>query len=169
MTRRILLVGMMGAGKTTVGKLTARELGWDYLDSDAEVEAETGATVPELFARDGETAFREAEARALRAACARASNVVVSVAGGAVLRPENRTLIAASGTVIWLRAQVDTLARRVGSGAGRPLLDGDPLTALADLEAVRRPFYAEVADLTIDVDGLPPSAVAARILEAVAE
>jgi 3-dehydroquinate synthase len=168
-TRRILLVGMMGAGKTTVGKLTARELGWDYLDSDAEVEAETGATVPELFARDGETAFREAEARALRRACARAQNVVVSVAGGAVLRPESRTLIAASGTVIWLRAQVDTLARRVGSGAGRPLLDGDPLTALADLEAVRRPFYAEVADLTIDVDGLPPSAVAARILEAVAE
>jgi shikimate kinase len=167
-TRRILLVGMMGAGKTTVGQLTALELGWDYLDSDAEVEAETGATVPELFARDGETAFREAEARALRAACARASNVVVSVAGGAVLRPENRTLIAASGTVIWLRAQVDTLARRVGSGAGRPLLDGDPLTALADLEAVRSPLYAEVADLTIDVDGLRPSAVTARILEAVA-
>ena len=79
------------------------------------------------------------------------------------------TLIAASGTVIWLRAQVDTLARRVGSGAGRPLLDGDPLTALADLEAVRRPLYAEVADLTIDVDGLAPSAVAARILEAVAQ
>jgi shikimate kinase len=168
-TKRILLVGMMGAGKTTVGQLTARELGWGYLDSDAEVEAETGATVPELFARDGETAFREAEARALRAACAGASNVVVSVAGGAVLRPENRTLIAASGTVIWLRAQVDTLARRVGSGAGRPLLEGDPLTALADLEAVRRPLYAEVADLTIDVDGLAPSAVAARILETVAQ
>jgi shikimate kinase len=68
-----------------------------------------------------------------------------------------------------LRAQVDTLARRVGSGAGRPLLDGDPLTALADLEAVRRPLYAEVADLIIDVDGLPPPAVAARVLEAVAQ
>jgi shikimate kinase len=167
-TDRILLVGMMGAGKTTVGKLTARELGWAYLDSDAAVEAVTGVTVPELFARDGETAFRDAEARALHTACATTSNVVVSVAGGAVLREENRALIAASGTVVWLRAQVATLARRVGSGAGRPLLHDDPLAALTDLEAVRRPLYAELADLTIDVDDLAPSAVAARILEQVA-
>jgi shikimate kinase len=159
---------MMGAGKTTVGRLVALDRLWDYFDSDAEVEVETGLTVPELFARDGETAFRDAEARALRLACASPSNVVVSVAGGAVLRAENRALIISSGTVVWLRARVATLARRVGSGAGRPLLDGDPLASLTELDVVRRPLYEEVADLTIDVDELAPPAVAAKILEAVA-
>ena len=152
-TRRILLVGMMGAGKTTTGRLVAEKLGWDYLDSDVEVEKKTGLTVPELFARDGEVAFRDAEAE------------VLSVAGGAVLRPENRDLLRTCGRVIWLRARPATLAARVGDGAGRPLLDGDPAAALRALDAVRRPLYAEVADETIDVDDLTPDEVAARIIE----
>jgi shikimate kinase len=150
-SRRILLVGMMGAGKTTTGKLVAEKLGWDYLDSDVEVEKKTGSTVPALFARHGEAAFRDAEAEVLRAACARTDPVVVSVAGGAV--------------VIWLRARPATLAARVGDGVGRPLLDGDPGAALRALDAVRRPLYAEVADETIDVDDLTPDEVAARIIE----
>jgi len=164
-SRRILLVGMMGAGKTTTGKLVAEKLGWDYLDSDVEVEKKTGLTVPALFARDGEVAFRDAEAEVLRAACARTDPVVVSVAGGAVLRPENRDLLRACGDVIWLRARPTTLAARVGDGVGRPLLDGDPGAALRALDAVRRPLYAEVADETIDVDDLTPDEVAARIIE----
>ena len=106
MTGRILLVGMMGAGKTTTGRLVAETLGWEYLDSDTEVERETGTSVPDLFARDGEAAFREAEARVLQRACASAAPVVVSVAGGAVLRAENRVLLRTSGRVIWLRARV---------------------------------------------------------------
>ena len=126
MIRRILLVGMMGAGKTTTGQLVARRLGWGYRDSDADVEAATGLTVPELFARDGEAAFRRAEAAVLAGACADPEPSVVSVAGGAVLSPDNRRLIAASGTVVWLRAQPETLAARVGDGAGRPLLGDDP-------------------------------------------
>lgn len=130
MTERILLVGMMGAGKTTTGKLAAGKLGWAYLDSDAEVQRETGLTVPEIFARDGEAAFRAAETDVLRRACASTVPVVVSVAGGALLRPENRVLVRASGRVVWLRARVETLARRVGDGAGRPLLDDDPAAAL---------------------------------------
>jgi shikimate kinase len=166
-TQRILLIGMMGAGKTTAGRLTAQALGWGYLDSDAEVEAETGVTVPELFARDGETAFRDAEARALQLACASTADVVVSVAGGAVLRAENRELIKACGTVVWLRARPETLVARVGNGAGRPLLDHDPATALRELDAVRRPLYADLADLTIDVDDLAPATVSALILELV--
>jgi shikimate kinase len=164
-TRRILLVGMMGAGKTTTGRLVADKLGWDYLDSDVEVEKKTGLTVPALFARDGEVAFRDAEAEVLRTACARTEPVVISVAGGAVLRPENRDLVRQSGRVIWLRARPGTLAARVGDGVGRPLLDGDPGAALRALDAVRRPFYAEVADETIDVDDLSPDEVGAQIVE----
>jgi shikimate kinase len=167
MTERILLVGMMGAGKTTTGRLAAGKLGWEYLDSDAEVQKETGLTVPEIFARDGEVAFRAAETEVLRRACETTVPVVVSVAGGALLRPENRALVRASGRVVWLRARVETLARRVGDGAGRPLLDDDPAAALRKLEAVRRPLYTEVADEIIDVDDLSPEEVATRIVHGV--
>jgi shikimate kinase len=164
MTPRILLVGMMGAGKTTTGQLVAHRLGWGYRDSDADVESVTGLTVPELFARNGEAAFRAAEADVLAAACTDAAPSVVSVAGGAVLSPDNRRLIAASGTVVWLRARPETLAARVGDGAGRPLLGDDPAEAMVRLNAVRAPLYAEVADLVIDVDDLPAEEVAGRIL-----
>jgi len=165
MTSRILLVGMMGAGKTTTGQLVAHRLGWGYRDSDADVEAATGLTVPELFSRDGESAFRKAEAVALAGACSDAAPSVVSVAGGAVLNPDNRRLICDSGTVVWLRARPETLAARVGDGAGRPLLDDDPEAVMVRLNEVRAPLYAEVADLVIDVDDLSPEAVAARIIE----
>ena len=166
MTPRILLVGMMGAGKTTTGRMVAGRLGWDYRDSDADVEAETGLTVPELFARDGEASFRQAEADVLADACTASAPSVVSVAGGAVLRPDNRRLIAASGTVVWLRARPETLAARVGDGVGRPLLGDDPAAAMVRLSVERAPFYAEVADLVIDVDELPAEEVARRILAA---
>jgi len=166
MTPRILLVGMMGAGKTTTGRLLADRLGWGYRDSDADVESATGLTVPELFARDGEPVFRSAEATVLAAACADPSPSVVSVAGGAVLSAENRRLVANSGIVVWLRARPETLAARVGDGAGRPLLGDDPLTALTHLNSVRAPFYAEVADVILDVDGLAPATVADRIIDA---
>ena len=162
---RILLVGMMGAGKTTVGRLLAARLGWDYVDSDADVEEQTGLTVPELFARQGESAFRGAEAASLLRACTSSRPVVVSVAGGAVLNPENRALLRSCGRVVWLRARPETLAARVGDGAGRPLLDDDPAGALIALDAARRPFYAEVADEAVDVDDLGPDEVVALIVD----
>lgn len=165
--RRLLIIGMMGSGKTTVGRLAAERLGWPYLDSDAEVEEATGRTVPEIFAADGEPAFRAAEGEALALAL-RAEPAVVAVAGGAVLDPGNRLRIERGGTVVWLRADVATLARRVGDGAGRPLLGDDPPAALAELEAVRRPLYAALADAVVDVDHLTPEEAADAVLDAVA-
>jgi shikimate kinase len=158
---------MMGSGKTTVGHLVAQRLGWPHLDSDAEVEEATGRTVPEIFASQGERAFRAAETAALVRALD-IEPVVVSVAGGAVLDPDNRRLIHASGTVVWLRAAVETLADRVGDGDGRPLLDGDTERALAELDAVRRLLYAQVADTVIDVDDKTPEQVADAAVGALA-
>ena len=157
---------MMGAGKTTTGRLVADRLGWGYRDSDADVEAMTGLTVPELFERAGEPAFRKAEATVLGRACADPHPLVISVAGGAVLDPANRALIARSGTVVWLRARPETLGSRVGNGAGRPLLGDDPTEAMRRLLAERAPFYEELADFVVDVDNLDAAEVAERILAA---
>jgi shikimate kinase len=163
--KRLLLIGMMGSGKTTVGRLAANRLGWPHLDSDAEVEAATGRSVPEIFVEAGEPAFRAAETAALVRALD-VEPVVVSVAGGAVLDTGNRRLIREAGTVVWLRADVDTLAARVGDGAGRPLLDGDTELALAELDAVRRLLYTQLAHAVVDVDELTPEQVAAAVLGA---
>jgi shikimate kinase len=165
MTRHILLVGMMGSGKTTVGELVASRLGWPYRDSDADVVAATGLSVPEIFEQQGEPAFRTQEAAVLTRACAEVTPNVISVAGGAVLSADNRRLLRASGTVIWLRARADTLAARVGAGEGRPLLENDPARVLSTLNAERAGLYEEVADLIIDVDDLSPDEVANRVIE----
>jgi shikimate kinase len=160
----IVLVGMMGAGKTTVGELVAGALGWPYRDSDADVVAATGLTVPEIMARDGEAAFRQQEAEALARACADPEPTVISAAGGSVLSADNRRLMKESGTVVWLRARAATLAAWVGDGAGRPLLDGDPARVLTTLNTERAALYEEVADLIIDVDDLTPEGVANMIM-----
>jgi shikimate kinase len=157
---------MMGAGKTTVGRVLAERLGWGYCDSDEQVQRRTGLTVPEIFERDGEAAFRSEEKRALAEAIETASPVVVSVAGGAVLDPENRRRLKEAGLVVWLRADPATLAGRVGSGAGRPLLSGDPQAALTKLDEERRPFYEELADVVVDVDRLTPEQAADAVVGA---
>jgi shikimate kinase len=164
MVDRIILVGMMGVGKTTAGRLLAARLGWPYLDSDEQVMAETGRSVPELFAERGEAAFRAEEERVLREALSGRGPVVVSAAGGVVLSAANRELLSRSGTVVWLRADPEVLAGRVGDGTGRPLLDDDPASALTALDEVRRPLYRSVADVVVDVDHLTPDEVVAQVL-----
>ena len=152
MDDKFVLVGMMGAGKTTVGAALAERLGWTHCDSDAQVVADTGRTVPELFAERGEAAFRAEESRVLAEALSRPEPVVVSAAGGVVLSEDNRALLARSGTVVWLRADPQLLIRRVGTGRGRPLLDDDPAANLLELYEARRPLYEAVAQITVDVD-----------------
>lgn len=155
---------MMGAGKTTIGRALGERLAWPYLDSDEEIQRHTGRSVPEIFAAEGELAFRAQEKKVLLAAVASEEPVVVSVAGGAVLDPENRRVLRERGTVVWLEAPVAVLAGRVGDGAGRPLLGDDPAAALARLYEERRPLYEELADIVVDVEARTPEEVVEEIL-----
>jgi shikimate kinase len=165
-TERILLIGMMGAGKSTVGGMLSARLGWPYVDSDARVQERTGRTVPEIMAERGEAAFRAEEAQCLAEATTSDGPLIVSVAGGAVLDADNRRRIRQAGLVVWLRADMTTLARRVGAGEGRPLLGDDPAGSLVLLYQQRRRLYEELADVTIDVDELMPGEIVDRILAA---
>lgn len=160
----MLLVGMMGAGKTTVGRALAGRLGWRYLDSDGEIIRTTGFSVPEIFEQRGEAAFRFEEKRVLAEATTSSFPVVISVAGGAGRDPENRARIRRAGYVVWLRASIETLAQRVGTGYGRPLLGDDPEAALEMLYRERRPLYHSLADYVVDVDMRTPDEVTDEIV-----
>lgn len=166
MPDRILLVGMMGAGKTTVGRLLAARLGWRYLDSDEQIEATTGRTVREIFEDEGEPAFRKLETEALRTALADQERCVVAVAGGAVLAQENQELLRDAGFVVWLRAEPSVLTRRAVTGDHRPLLADDPSGVIRRLLAQREPIYAALADVVVDVDEVGPDAAVEAIVEA---
>src|SRR4051794_9353844 len=150
---------MMGAGKTTVGRALAERRNWDFLDSDAQVEARAGKTVAAIWSADGEQGFRALESTVLTEALASERPVVIAAAGGTVLDPANLELLRAHRPVVWLRADPDTLAARLGDGAGRPLLGADPPRVLKELAIEREPLYAEVADIVIDVDDLVTSEV----------
>jgi len=158
---------MMGAGKSSVGRRLARRLGWELLDSDRQVEDTTGRTVPDIWRTEGEAAFRRLESRVLADALASTTPTVIAAAGGVVLDEGNRRLLTAHHPVVWLRAPVATLIARVKRGDGRPLLSDDPAGAMTRLEAERRPYYEEVADLTVDVDNEHPAdQVTERIVRA---
>lgn len=164
----MVLIGMMGSGKSTVGRIVADRTGRRFVDTDELVVAATGRSAAELFSQDGEEAFRVAESAAIRDALA-GDPAVVSVGGGAVLEPANRAELGRAGAVVWLRARLDTLAARVGSGHGRPLLAGDPVGALRRISQQRESLYAEMADVIVEVDGLTPTEVADAVVAGVEE
>lgn len=146
--KTVVLVGMMGAGKTAVGRALAARLGVPLLDSDAEIELAANATIAEIFARDGEPFFRARESEVIERLLA-GSPCVLSTGGGAFLAERNRTAISAEGVSVWLCAELDLLWDRVRHKETRPLLrTADPKRTLAELCEMREPFYA-MADLKV--------------------
>lgn len=147
--RPIALVGMMGAGKTTVGRRLAAALDLPFHDADAEIEAAAGMKVAELFERHGEESFRRGEAQVIeRLLCG--APIVLATGGGALINPGTRALIAERAISVWIRAEVDTLVKRATRRATRPLLkNGDPHAIIARLLEERRPLY-ETATIIID-------------------
>ncbi|MCU1392481.1 MAG: aroK [Ilumatobacteraceae bacterium] len=163
--RHLVLVGLMGSGKTTVGRALAQRLDRKLLDSDFMIEAREGRTVRSIFQEDGEAAFRKIETDVLIEALAADEKAVIAAAGGVVLREENRAALRASGArVVWLRADPDTLVERVKGGAHRPLLDDDPRGTLERMAAERTDLYREVADAIVTVDNRSVSEVVEAVL-----
>jgi shikimate kinase / 3-dehydroquinate synthase len=148
--QNLFLVGLMGAGKTTVGRLLARKLGKRFIDSDHEIEARTGATIPWIFEIEGEASFRRREAEVIRELSA-LSDIVLATGGGAILNPETRALMKQRGKVIYLRASVNSIMLRTSNDKNRPLLQtANPRAKIEELARQREPLYSEVADLVID-------------------
>lgn len=146
--RSIVLIGMMGAGKSTVGRRLATRLGLNFVDADIEIESAAGMSIPDIFATHGEQAFRDGEVRVIARLLEGAPNVIAT-GGGAWMRPDTRERIRARGVSVWLKADVDVLLRRVKRRSDRPLLQtADPAATIEKLVAERYPVYAE-ADLTL--------------------
>ena len=160
----VALVGLMGAGKSSIGRRLGQALGLPFIDADAEIEAAAGASIEEIFARDGEAAFRNGERRVI-ARLLDGPPQVLATGGGAFMDPSTRALIRRRAISIWLRADLETLLVRVARRGNRPLLKmGDPRAVLARLMAERYPIYAE-ADITVDTVEGPPEATLAKTIE----
>jgi shikimate kinase len=162
-SNNIFLVGLMGAGKTSVGKLLARRMAKTFIDADQEIERITGVRIPLIFEIEGEAGFRARETRVLGELCAR-SNVVLATGGGAVLSEENRRLLCQRGLVVYLRAAPTDLWQRTRQDRNRPLLHtANPLAKLGELFAERDPLYREVAHLIIDTGNQSLGSLASRL------
>lgn len=163
-SRNITLIGPMGAGKSTIGRLLAKELQLPFKDSDKEVEERTGASIPLIFDLEGEQGFRDREQQAIEALM-QAHGIVLATGGGAVLRPENRALLAGNSTVVYLHTSVEHQLARTARDRNRPLLQTDnPRQVLTDLLNVREPLYREIADIIIETDTRPPRVVVQEII-----
>lgn len=145
----LILVGMMGSGKTTMGRALAKHLGKTFVDSDEEIQKRTGVTIPHIFDVEGETGFRQRETAAINDLVGR-ENMVLATGGGAVLAEQNRAMLQRNGIVIYLKANVHDLWQRTRHDRNRPLLQtGDPYAKLTELFQQRDPLYREVADIVI--------------------
>ncbi len=166
--RSLVLVGLMGAGKSTVGRRLAQRLNLRFVDADDEIEAAAGMTIPEIFERYGEAHFRDGERRVIRRLL-QEPRQVIATGGGAFMNDETRALIAAEAISIWLKADLDTLVRRCAKRTDRPLLRGrNQRDKLADLMQQRYPVY-ETSDLMVESGGDTHDVVVDRIIGALGQ
>jgi shikimate kinase len=164
----LTLIGYRATGKTTLARLLAKRLGWDWIDAAVEIERIAGKSIARIFAEEGEPAFRDREARVIADLCRR-DRLVLAAGGGAPLREENRGALRAAGKVVWLTALPETLHRRMTGDATtatrRPNLTAHgPMEEIAHLLAVREPLYRQTADLTVDTENGSPEQLADDIL-----
>ncbi len=165
----LVLIGYRATGKTTLARLLAERLGWDWIDADVEIERRAGKSIARIFAEDGEPAFRDLEAAVVADLCRR-ERLVLAAGGGAPMRPESREAMRASGKVVWLKAQPETVhARMAGDAtteARRPdLTDRGGLEEIVALMARREPVYHQSAHSEVDTEGKSPDEIAAEILD----
>lgn len=163
--RSLFLVGMMGAGKTTVGRMLARALGFEFIDADRELEARSGVLIATIFSVEGEEGFRRREA-ALLDELSRRPGVVLATGGGAVLNPDTRRRLQERGLVVYLRASADEIHRRTRNDRSRPLLQtADPRAKIEELLAQREPLYEGIAHLAVQSGSANPRRLVRRLLD----
>ena len=168
-SKNIYLVGLMGAGKTTIGRSLAKRLGLRFIDTDKEIESRTGVSIPTIFEIEGEDGFRKRESQVIAETSAK-NGLVVATGGGGVLREENRVNMRASGFVIYLNVQPQMLWERTRHDKNRPLLQvADPLLKLTQLFSVRDPLYREVANLVVDGGRMSAQGVLQHLLKELSE
>jgi len=154
----------MGAGKSTIGRLLSQELKLEFVDSDREIEKRAGADIPWIFDVEGEAGFRDREEGVIEALSLR-KDVVLSTGGGAVLRPENRSVLQANGTVVYLETSVDQQLDRTSRDKNRPLLQTEnPRAVLEALMSIRHPLYLDTADIVVVTDKRHPKTVVTEII-----
>jgi len=159
-----VLLGLMGSGKTSIGKLLSKELGLPFIDLDHYIVDKAGKTIPEIFAEQGEEGFRDIESEALREVIGKP--VVLSTGGGAVMREENRVLLEAHAPVIWLKSSLEFLAGRIEGDKNRPMIaDRDALKTLQELAEIRYPFYTQCADYVLHRGAMNKAASLHAILQ----
>jgi shikimate kinase len=169
-SRPIALIGYRGTGKTTLAQVLARQLGWDWVDSDVEIELQAGKSIAAIFADDGEPTFRDLEASAVAELCTR-ERTILALGGGVILREANRTQLQKCQAVVWLKASVDVLAERIladPTTAGRRpnLTNHGGRNEIEQVLAQREPFYRGCARLEVDTDSKEPAEIADEILAA---
>ena len=165
----LVLIGYRATGKTTLARLLAEQLGWEWIDADVEIERRAGKSIARIFAEDGEPAFRDLEAEVIADLCRR-QRLVLAAGGGAPMRPESRRAMRASGKVVWLKALPETILARMSADATtttrRPdLTDKGGLDEILQLLTRREPVYRQSAHLEVDTEGKSPQTIAAEILD----
>ena len=170
----IVLVGLMGTGKTTVARLLAEHRHVELLDTDKLIESRDGRSVREIFEKSGEAAFRELESEVLSECLSRPGSPIIAGAGGVVVREQNREMLdrargVGTAVVVWLHARPEVLAERTAKGVHRPLLDNDRMGTLTQMSEDRGPLYASVADIVIDVSDRSIESVVELLIDALDE